>query len=152
MKKTIKHLLLLTGVLLSTGCTSVVLDVVDAFDPNQLEDDWANKGSLRELMNNQNRILLTKKEKQKVAKFICLQASKKDKIFTSLAERGGGKEFCNLENEDKIYFFKEFKSSTGLILTEYLLVIKNEPYDIVEIKRKYSKELGRTIPIVERLH
>lgn len=149
---TIKSLLLLTVIVLFSGCTGLILGLADALDPNQLEDDWANKGSLRELMNNQSKVLLTKGEKQKVAKFICLQASKEDKIFTSLSERGGGKGFCNLENEDEIYFFKEFKSSTGLIRTEYLLVMKNEPYDIVEIKRQYSKELGRSIPIIERLH
>jgi hypothetical protein len=150
MKKLQLLLLSIITSLLFTGCWPGIM--IAAALESTPEKDWANKSVLSELMSNQSKVLLTKGEKQKVANFICLQASKEDKIFTSLAERGGGKRFCNLENEDKIYFFKEFKSSTGLIRTEYLLVIKNEPYDIVEIKRKYSKELGRNIPIIERLH
>ena len=150
--KSLKLLLLSVSVgFLFTGC-SVLPEVLGAVFEARPEKGWANKSALSQLMNNQSKILLTKGEKEKVAKFICLNASKEDKIFTSLAERGGGKGFCNLKKEDKVYFIKEYENLHGIIRTEYLLVIKNEPYDIVEIKRKHSNELGRNVPIVERLH
>jgi len=150
--KSLKLLLLSISISIFLSGCSVLPELLGAVFEARPEKGWANKSALSQLMNNQSKVLLTKGEKQKVAKFICLQASKEDKIFTSLAERGGGKGFCNLKKEDKVYFIKEYENLHGIIRTEYLLVIKNEPYDIVEIKRKYSKELGKSIPIIERLH
>jgi len=156
MKKTIKHLLLLTGVLLSTGCTSLVLDVVDALDPNQMEDDWAHKGHLRKLMNHPAKQLLTEDEKKRAAKNICALKHLKpeDKNNEQLIDYA--KLFCKLEQNDKIYFYNWCMDCGGggerMRGTSYLLVRKKEPLSSIEIDTVYSKELGRTIPIIERLH
>ena len=156
MKKTIKHLLLLTGVFFSTGCTSTILDIADLLEPNRMEDDWANKGYLRKLMNHPKKELLSESEKIKSAKAICalkhLKAENKNN--EQLIEYA--KPFCSLEKGDKIYFYNWCVDcgsggyhSRG---TSYLLVRDNKPIAAVQIDAKYLKELGRTIPIVERLH
>jgi hypothetical protein len=156
MKKTIKQLLLLTGVLLSTGCTGVVLDIVDALDPNQLEDDWAHKGHLRKLMKHPKKELISKEEKIRAAKYICIlkHLKVKNKDNEQLIEYA--KPFCSLEKEDNIYFYdwcvdcgSGGYSSKG---TSYLLVREEKPIAGIQIDARYSKELGRTIPIIERLH
>ncbi len=154
MKKSIKQLLLLTGVLLSTGCTGVVLDIVDALDPNQLEDDWAHKGHLRKLMKHPKKELISKEEKLKAAKAICAlkHLNPEDKNNEQLIEYA--KPFCTLEEGDKIYFYDWCMDCGGghYIATSYLLVRDGKPFAAVQIDAGYSKELGRSIPIIERLH
>jgi len=148
--KNLKLLIFTTVIILMFSACSAVVALTSVAD--RPEKGWANKSALSELMSNQSKVLLTKDEKQKVANSICLQSSKKDKVFTSLDGRGGGEIFCSLKNEDKIYFIEEYENVYGIITTEYLLVIKNEPYDIIEIKRKWSDKLGQSVPIVDRLH
>jgi len=151
--KTLKSLLL-TGVLLSTGCTSVILDVVDALDPNQMEDDWANKGHLRKLMNHPAKQLLTEDEKKRAAKNICelKHLKPEDKNNEQLMEYA--KPFCSLEKEDKIYFYDWCMDCGGghYIATSYLLVRDSKPFTSVQIGIRWSEEERRSVPIVDRLH
>ena len=156
MKTKILKSLILIGVLLSTGCTSVVLDVVDALDPNQMEDDWAHKGYLRKLMNHPAKQLLTEDEKKRAAKNICAlkHLTPENKNNEQLMEYA--KPFCSLEKEDKIYFYDWCVDcgsggyhSKG---TSYLLVRDGKPIAGIQIDAKYSRELSKNIPIVERLH
>jgi hypothetical protein len=147
MKKLKLLLLSIITSLFFTGCWPGFM-IAAALEP-AAEKDWANKAHLERLMNNSKKQLLTEREKQKVSKSICSLKNKKESYIDTLY---GGPGFCNLDLEDKIYFLKEITSSTGLIETSYLLVKKNIPIDSAEIKRKYSKEEGKNIPIIERLH
>jgi len=155
--KSLKLLLLSISVgFLFTGCTGVVLDIVDALDPNQLEDDWANKGYLRKLMKHPNKELISKEEKLKAAKAICALKHLKPENKNNEQLIEYAKPFCTLEEGDKIYFYdwcvdcgSGGYSSKG---TSYLLVREEKPIAGIEIDARYSRELSKDIPIIQRLH
>ena len=160
MKKTMKNLkLLLLSISISflfTGCTGIILGLTDALDPNQMEDNWAHKGYLRKLMKHPSKKEISKNETLKSAKAICelKHLRIEDKKNAQLIEYT--KPFCSLEKGDKVYFYdwcidcgSGGYNSKG---TSYLLVREKKPIAAIQIAQKYSKELGRSIPIVERLH
>jgi len=128
--------------------------VVDALDPNQMEDDWAHKGHLRKLMNHPAKQLLTEDEKKRAAKNICALKHLKSENKNNEQLIEYAKPFCTLEEGDKIYFYDWCMDCGGghYIGTSYLLVRNKNPLSSIKIDTRYSKELGRTIPIVERLH
>ena len=138
---------------LFTAC-SVLPEVLGAVFEARPEQGWAKKNVLNTLLNHSGKQLLPKNERNKAAKNICelkhLDRKKDNPIYTIDA-----KVFCKLEENDKIYFYDkcmECGDSIDTIATSYLLVRDGEPIEMAEIERKYSKELGRSVPIVERLH
>ena len=151
MKKTIKYLLLLTGIFFSTGCTSTILDIADLLEPNRMEDDWAHKGTMRELMKNPQKVLLNDEEKEKASKNIC-NLKYLRKIDPNRVDTYRGKKFCNIKKGNQIYFLKEVKDYMGLVNTSYLLVENGVPIESIQIERVNSDKLQRSVPIVERLH
>jgi hypothetical protein len=153
--KTIKNLLLLTGVVWSTGCTGVILDIADALDPNYLEEGWAYKGYLRRMIQSSKKELISEEEKVKAAKAICALKHLKSENRNNEQLIEYAKPFCTLEEGDKIYFYDwclKCGGGDGMRATSYLLVRKEKPIAGIEIDMKYSRELGRTIPIVDKLH
>jgi len=150
--KNLKLLLLsIFTVFLFSGCTSVVLDVVDALDPNQMEDDWAHKGTMRELMKSPQKVLLNDEEKEKASRNIC-NLKYLRKIDPDRVDTYRGKKFCNIKKSNQIYFLKEVKDYMGLVKTSYLLVENGVPIESIQIERVNSDRLQRSFPIVERLH
>ena len=102
-------------------------------------------------MNYSIKTLLTPEEKNRASKSICSLEYMKNPIKEKRLEYRGNK-FCNIRRTDKIYFFKEIIDGNGMISTEYLLVRDDKAFESIEIERKYSKELGKNIPIIEKLH
>jgi hypothetical protein len=154
MKKNIKNLLLLTGVVWSTGCTGVILDIADALDPNYLEEGWAHKGHLRKLMNHPKKELILEEEKVKAAKAICALKHLKSENRNNEQLIEYAKPFCTLEEGDKIYFYDWCEDCGGghYVATSYLLVRNKKPLASIKIDAGYSIKLGRSVPIVDRLH
>jgi len=136
-------------------CTfSVLPALVGAVVEPAPEKGWAQKAQFERLMKNPNRVLLSEDEKVRAAKNICvlkhLDKRKNNQIFEKEA-----KVFCQLEKNDKIYFYDKCMECGYLIDTigtSYLLVRDNKPIELVEIETRWSEKERRNIPIVERLH
>ena len=76
------------------------------------------------------------------------------------------KQFCNLEEDDKIYFYKDCggcdSSSNRSLSTGYVLVRDDEPIESVEIESRETIRIikdnnktdyyDRWVPIIEQLH
>ena len=133
-----------------TACT-VLPYAAGQLEP-KLEEGWATKSALQERMRSTTKVLLNKEETSTAARKICqfehLDRHKSD----GSAHKEWAKVFCILETNDRIFFLKNFKASTGLVNHNYLLVRDGKAYENIEIENKYSKKLGKSIPIVERLH
>jgi len=151
MKKLLLFILVITGLCFLGACTQPLLYVAGQLEP-KLEEGWSHTAYLNQLMKNSKKQLLTEEEKLKAAKNICAlkHLDKRKKINYEEA-----KVFCTLELDDEIYFYDNCKGCSSAIDSEgtsYLLVRDKKPFEAVQIERKYSKELGKSVPIVERLH
>ena len=128
-----------------------MLYVAGQLEP-KLEEGWATKSALNELMASPTKVLLTREKGKLAAKSICqLKHLDKHKNDGS-SHKEWAMKFCTLEENDKIYFLENFKTSTGSVNTYYLLLRNGKPFESVSIETRYSKELGKSVPIVERLH
>jgi hypothetical protein len=140
---------LVLGLFVFSGC-ALILGIVGQLQETR-EEGWSTKQVLDELMNHSEKELLTKNEKSRALKGIC-----ELKHLDEYKNRGNYKEkalaFCKIEQDSQIYFLKEITRQTGMVVTVYLEVLENKPIKYIKIERKYSKKLGRTIPIIERLH
>ena len=151
MKTTIALIITaIVGTCIFVGCSTVGVGILSSIQ-SAPEEGWAEKSALERLMNYTPKKLLTNEEKNRVSKNICMLKHLEKKINNEIFLEKS-KKFCKLQNDDKIYFFKEAKFNTGNIETGYLLVRKSKPIKHVYIERKYIKELKKTIPIIERLH
>jgi len=177
--KNLKLLLLsIFTVFLFAGCT-VLPALVGAVVEPAPEKGWAQKAQLEKLMNYPKKVLLTESETIKAYQNICkLKHLKKYKNGEGNYKEKA-LEFCKNKQNSQIYFLKEIDLGAGLqtaiypqvidnkrVITTrreysteaelpetiYLQVIDNKPVRYISIEREYSNELGRTIPIVERLH
>ena len=131
-----------------SSCSSVVAlaSVVD--NP---EKDWAEKAHLKKLINHPKKQLLTENEKLRASKNICaLKHLDKNKVLL----KESAIKFCKLAQNDKIYFY-DLCMDCGhghYVETSYLLVREDKPFKSVQIEMKWSDELGRSVPIIERVH
>ena len=139
---------LFTGCIAETGMFIGALldrDNPIAFRQNQLN---------RKYLNKPEKELLTKDEKNRASKAICeLKHLKKNK--NNIILKKYAKEFCKLERNDKVYFLDWCMNCGGgvdMLATSYFIVRDGNVVEKVEIEREYSKELGRSVPIIERLH
>jgi len=150
--KSLKLLLLSISIsIFLSGCSVLPALLGAVFEPRP-EKGWATKSALHKFMNHPKKVLLTDDEKNRASKNICeLKHLKKYKNG-----EGNYKEkalaFCNIKKNSQIYFLKEINTGTGFQETIYFQVIDNKPVRHINIEREYSKELGRSIPIIERLH
>ena len=140
---------LVLGLFIFSGC-SLILGIVGQLQETR-EKGWSTKQVLDELMNHSKKELLTKDEKSRALKGIC-----KLKHLDEYKSRGNYKEkalaFCKMKQDSQIYFLKEITRQTGMVVTVYLEVLDDKPIRYIKIERKYSKELRKSIPIIERLH
>jgi len=152
--KNLKLLLLsIFTVFLFSGCTAIgtTIGALGSVIFESPDLDLQKKQRLEELINYPKKVLLTESEKVRAARNICaLKHLDKDNLTSTVYK--DAEEFCKLEEDDKIYFLKDIIYPNGLTYTKYLLVRDEAPFESVTIALKYSKELGRNIPIVERLH
>jgi len=154
--KTIVALIItaIVGVCVFSACT-VLPAIAGALDPSTPSAGWPHRAHLAKLMKNPKKELLTEDEKLRAGKNICalkhLDKDKNNQIFNEEA-----KAFCSLKKSDKIYFYDwcvECGSSAyNTKNTSYLLVRDGKPFESVQIETKYSKDLRRAVPIVDRLH
>jgi hypothetical protein len=136
---------------LFTGCSALPALLGAVFEPAP-EKGWATKAVLIELMNYPNKILLTKDEKNRASQAICNFKHLKKYKTAGGNHKEQALKFCNLTDDNQLYFLKEIIRKTGLVQTIYLEVIDNKPIKYIKIERESSKELGRSVPIIERLH
>jgi 16S rRNA A1518/A1519 N6-dimethyltransferase RsmA/KsgA/DIM1 with predicted DNA glycosylase/AP lyase activity len=104
-------------------------------------------------MNHPKKQLLTEDEKKRAAQGICeLKHLDKDKNHQLFLKKA--KVFCQLEKNDKVYFYDWCVDCGGghLATTSYLLVRDKKPFESVEIEKKLNKELKKSFPIIDRLH
>jgi len=152
--KSLKLLLLsIFTVILFAGCSAIgtTIGALGSVIFESPDLDLQKKQRLEELINYPKKVLLTESEKVRAARNICaLKHLDKDNLTSTVYK--DAEEFCKLEEDDKIYFLKDIIYPNGLTYTKYLLVRDEAPFESVTIALKYSKELGRNIPIVERLH
>jgi len=142
------------GVCIFTGCLGTAATLVLGGIQSHPAKGWAKKAHLEELMNNPVKQLLTEEEKKRAAKNICalkhLDKGRNNQLFLEKA-----KVFCQLEQNDKIYFYDwcmECGGSVGLRGTSYLLVRDGKPFESVQIETRWSEAERRSVPIVDRLH
>ena len=152
MKTTIALIIVaIIGTCIFTGCIGTAGTMILGGIQSHTEEGWAEKAALERLVKYEPKKLLSEEEKNKASLAICnlefLDKDKNNKIFLEKS-----KKFCSLQKDDKIYFFKEAKFNTGKIETGYLLLRESKPLSHIYIERRYSKELGRSVPIVNRLH
>jgi len=135
-----------------TGCLPIIW-LVGEFQETR-EEGWATKDILNKLMSHSEKVLLTKDERNRASKAICaLTHLDKSKNRANYKEKA--LEVCNIKENYKIFFLQNCincGSGVGMIATSYLFVRDNKPFKYISIEEKYSKELGRSIPIVDRLH
>jgi len=65
------------------------------------------------------------------------------------------KVFCQLEENDKIYFYDWCVDCAGgknSVGTAYLLVRDEKPFESVQIETRRNRKLHKSFPIVDRLH
>ncbi len=148
-----KKLVLLISILiigcLLTACT-VLPYVASVLEPKP--DTSTTRAWLSILEKDNDKQLLTEEEKYKASRSICalknLEEGREVKVYIE-----NSKKFCNVTKEDKIYFYKDHlidgSNQTDL---SYLLVRNGEAISLAPIDFRYSKELRRSIPIVDRLH
>ena len=142
----------IVGVCIFTGCT-VLPALVSVIDPSTPPQDWAQKAHFAKLMNHPKKQLLTEEEKKRAAKNICaLKHLDKDKNHQLFVKES--KNFCKLEQNDKIYFYDWCVDCGGghSAATSYLLVRDGKPFESIQVERRWSEEERRTVPIVKRLH
>jgi uncharacterized membrane protein YgaE (UPF0421/DUF939 family) len=138
---------------LFTGCSAIgatigALGSVVFESPNL---DLEKKKWLEKLMNENKHVLLSEDEKVRAAKNICaLNHLDKDNLSSTVYK--DAEEFCKLEEDDKVYFLEDMTNIYGMTYRRYLLVRDDTPFEIITIGKKYSKELGRHILVIERLH
>ena len=152
--KNLKLLLLSISIsFLFTGCTAIAATIGAigsvVFEAPDL--DLEKKQELERLMNENKHVLLSEDEKVRAAKNICdLNHLDKDNLHSTFYENAN--KFCKLEEDDKIYFFQDITNTYGMTYRSYLLVRDDTPFESITIEKKYSKELGRNIFVIERLH
>jgi hypothetical protein len=148
-----KKLVLLISILiigcLLTACT-VLPYVASVLEPKS--DTSTKRAWLSILEKDNDKQLLTEKEKYKASKLICalknLEEGRKVKVYIE-----NSKKFCNVSKNDKVYFYKDHPTDGSIEINLYYLLVQNsEPISLVPIDFRYSKELRRSIPIVDRLH
>ena len=148
-----KKLVLLMSILiigcLLTACT-VLPYVASVLEPKP--DTSTKRAWLSILEKDNDKQLLTEEEKYKASTSICalknLEEGKEVKVYIE-----NSKKFCNVDNNDKVFFYKEYMMDGSKQIRLYYLLVKNgEPVSFVPIDFVYSQELGRSIPIVDRLH
>jgi len=158
MKKLKLLLLSIFTVFLFSGCTAIGMTIgalgsviFESTDLDLAKKEWLERFMF---MNEKKHVLLSEDEKVRAAKNICalkhLDKRKNNQIFEKKA-----KVFCQLEKNDKIYFYDKCMECGYLIDTigtSYLLVRDNKPIELVEIETRWSEKERRNIPIVERLH
>jgi len=154
MKTTISIIILaIVGACVFSACT-VLPTIAAIVDPSSPPEDWAEKAHFAKLMSHPKKKLLTEDEKLRASKNICvLKHLDKYKNNKYLVKKS--KTFCTLKQNDKIYFYDwcmECGGGAGLNGTSYLLVRNGKAFKSVTIEQKYSKELKKSVPIVDRLH
>ena len=154
MKTTIALIIAaIIGTCIFTGCIGTAGTMILGGIQSHPEEGWAEKAHLEKLMNHPQKQLLSEDEKLRAAKNICalkhLDKRKKNNFLVKEA-----KTFCTLKQNDKIYFYDWCVDCGGgqKVATSYLLVRDGNPFKSVEIEQKYSRELKRSISIVDRLH
>jgi len=155
--KSLKLLLLsIFTVILFAGCSAIgtTIGALGSVIFESTDLDLAKKEWLERFMNEKKHVLLSEDEKVRAAKNICvlkhLDKRKNNQIFEKEA-----KVFCQLEKNDKIYFYDKCMECGYLIDTigtSYLLVRDNKPIELVEIETRWSEAERRSVPIVDRLH
>ncbi len=152
--KSLKLLLLSISIsFLFIGCSAIgaTIGALGSVVFESPDLDLEKKKSLERLMNENKHVLLSEDEKVRAAKNICaLNHLDKDNLHSTVYK--DAEKFCKLEEDDKIYFFEEVTSIYDLTYRKYLLVRDDRPFESITIGKKYSKELGRSIPVIERLH
>jgi hypothetical protein len=153
MKTTIALIIVaIIGTCIFTGCIGTAGTMILGGIQSHPEEGWSHTAYLEKLMNYPQKKLLSEDEKLRAAKNICAlkHLDKRKKINYQEA-----KAFCTLKQNDKIYFYDNCQGCSSAVNSEgtsYLLVRNGKPFEAVQIERKYSKELGRSVPIVDRLH
>jgi len=140
------------GVCIFTGCLGTAATFVLGGIQSHPEEGWSHIAYLEQLMNHPAKQLLTEEEKQRAAQNICAlkHLDKRKKINYQEA-----KVFCQLEQNDKIYFYDwcmDCSSAVDSKGTAYLLVRDGKPFESVQIETRWSEAERRSVPIVERLH
>ncbi len=153
--KTILALITLSivGTCIFIGCSTVGVGILSSIQ-SAPEEGWAKKSHLEKLMNHPQKRLLTVDEKKRAGKNICaLKHLDKDKNHQLFVDKS--KVFCQLKQEDKIYFYDWCVNCVGgenNVGTSYLLVRDGKPFESVEIETRRDRELQKSFPIIERLH
>jgi hypothetical protein len=148
-----KKLVLLISILiigcLFTACTALPY-VASVLEPKP--DTSTKRAWLSILEKDNDKQLLTEEEKYKASKSICalknLEEDREVKVYIE-----NSKKFCNVSKNDKVYFYKDHPTDGSIEISLYYLLVQNsKPISLVPIDFRYSKELRRSIPIVDRLH
>jgi len=181
MKKLKLLLLSIFTVILFAGCSAIgtTIGALGSVIFESPDLDLQKKQRLEKLMNYPKKVLLTESETIKAYQNICALTHLKKYKNGKGNYKEKALEFCKNKQNSQIYFLKEIDMGVGLqtaihpqvidnkrVITTrreysseaelpetiYLQVIDNKPVRYISIEREYSNELGRTIPIVERLH
>ena len=150
MKKLLTFILAITGLCFLGACTEPLLYVAGQLEP---KPDTSTKRAWQNILEeNNDKTLLTEKQKQKASKSICalknLEEGKDVKVYIK-----NSKKFCSVTKDDKVYFYKDhLTDGSNQTDLSYLLVRDGKAISLVPIDFRYSKELGKSVPIVERLH
>jgi len=151
--KSLKLLLSISISFLFIGCSAIgaTIGAIGSVVFEAPDLDLEKKQWLERLMNENKHILLSEDEKVRAAKNICaLKHLDKDRLSSTFYKDAN--KFCKLEEDDKIYFLQDMTNTYGMTYRRYLLVRDDTPFEIITIEEKYSKELGRNILVIERLH
>jgi len=140
------------GVCIFTECLGTAATLVLGGIQSHPAKGWSHTAYLEKLMNHPAKQLLTEEEKKRAAKNICAlkHLDKRKKINYQEA-----KVFCQLEQNDKIYFYDwcmDCSSAVDSKGTAYLLVRDGKPFESVQIETRRDKKLHKSFPIVDRLH
>jgi len=140
--------ILIIGCLL-TACT-VLPYVASVLEPKP--DTSTKRAWLNILEKDNDKQLLTEEEKYKASKSICALKNLEEGIEVKIYIENS-KKFCNVSKNDKVYFYKEHPIDGSVEINLYYLLVRDgQPISLVPIDFRYSKELRRSIPIVDRLH
>jgi hypothetical protein len=132
-----------------TACTAIPY-VASVLEPKP--DTSTKRAWLDILEGNNDKQLLTEEEKYRASKALCslknLEEGREVKVYIE-----NSKKFCNVSKNDKVFFYKEHPTDGSIEINLYYLLVRNgQPISLAPIDFRYSKELERSIPIVERLH
>ena len=150
MKTTIAIIILaIVGVCVFSACTAIPY-VASVLEPKP--DTSTKRAWLDILEANNDKQLLTEEEKYRASKALCslknLEEGREVKVYIE-----NSKKFCHVSKNDKVYFYKEHPTDGSIEINLYYLLVRHgQPISLAPIDFRYSKELGRSIPIVERLH